>query len=38
MQKQKEFIVLACWGHPASKGEVMILDSPFSQFLHSFQG
>jgi hypothetical protein len=38
MQKQKEFIVPPCWGHRlVPKGEVT-LDSPFGEFLYSFQG
>jgi hypothetical protein len=33
MQKQEEFIVPVLWGHPASKGEVVILGSPFGESL-----
>ena len=32
MQKQEEFIVPACWGYPAPKGEAMTLGSPFCEF------
>ena len=38
MQKQEEFIVPACWGRHAPKGEAVIPGSPFGQFLYSFQG
>jgi hypothetical protein len=40
MQKQEEFIVLACWGHhPAPKGEAVTLEGgPFGEFLYNFQG
>jgi hypothetical protein len=38
MQKQEEFIVPMCWGHPTPEGEVATSGSPFGQFLYSFQG
>jgi hypothetical protein len=36
--KKEEFIVPACWGHPAHKGEAMASGGSFGKFLHSFQG
>jgi hypothetical protein len=38
MQKQEEFIVPVCWGHPAPRGKLVTPDCLFGEFLYSFQG